>query len=313
MPVAPLAARLLQVPSGKIIEDPKMLVKGALKIQEFFHPQGLICYYDSKLEAEALGCLTVLGQQDNKINNLKLTVQIRVPNFKKNQKIKRTPKALKATNMLYEALGCDPAIFAAVSCPVELGKTIIGKNEIIKCLNTDNNTFIQKLSEHLIWLIKQYLEHKIDVLVVIGCWEFFSNQKVVNIYNSFFAVAGKIAAQYRVPLVLYLQGKINQIEHQKQIIEMNVQGLAVDLPVKLNEFNYFSLIETKKIICFVIPEETLYLETSELKNYLENVTEKFSDMPIMLSLPWKLSTKMSTFSSQSTLLELFDININSGY
>lgn len=309
VPVAPLATRLLQVPSEKIITDPNMLVKGALKIHEFFQPQGLIGYYDPRLDAEALGCLTVIGHQDSKTNILRIEGQLRRSNIKTKRTIKEKPISLKASTMLHEALGCDTAIFAAVSCPVELAETIIGRERMVADFFKENDCFFQQLSAHLIQLIKQYMELKIDVLVVVGCWEFFSNEATAQIYSSFIATAGFVAECYGIPLILYLQGTIEQNEKFKKVINLNVQGIAIDVPAKLNDFDCEVLVKANKIVCLVISEEILHLESKELKNYLENISDRFSGNPIMLSLPWKLSPRIPSLGGHSILRGLFETSL----
>ncbi len=279
LPIITLGTKILQVPEISILKDPSAIVQGALQIQQLFKPHGMVIY-DPSLETEALSGISersVFTGQDI-------------------MQLGRIATAMETTKRLHSTLGKGTAVFPALPGPVELACRLSSADSI------NEKHALEDLSTFLVALAREYFESQVDGLIVVENSFNFSDEVLVNAYDSFLATLGNMAQYYNVPLILYLQGELNVLNFVKRPKAPSVNGFMLDAQIKSGYLRESSELGKNKTTGLIIPEDLLFqTSSSSLDGYLKEVIENFKDGRFMLSVPWRMSENLKI----DDLLNLF--------
>ena len=279
LPIITLGAKILQVPEINILKDPSAIVQVALQIQQLFKPHGMVIY-DPSLEVEALNEFTertvFIGQDIMQLGRIKT--------------------AMETTKRLHSTLGKGTAVFPALPGPVELACRLSSADSI------NGKYALEDLSTFLVALAREYFESQVDGLIVVENSVNLSDEAVVHAHDSFLTTLTNMAQYYSVPLVVYLQGKLNVLNFVNRPKAPSVNGYILDAEIKSGYLRERTELGKNKTTGLIIPEDLLFqTSASSLDCYLKEVIENFKDGHFMLSVPWSMSENLKI----DDLLNLF--------
>ena len=176
--LARAAAKFMQVPVRQMYSNPTAMANSLQSCQRLFKYDGITIFYDSTLEAEALGCQLSWGEDgpprimEPIVNNEGEIDRLDAATIETRGRI---PVVLEAAKRLGQIVGRDVALVGVITGPVTLSRQLMGS--VFKSAADDCGDGFQKMiglcGEIALALLRAYGELKMDG-IVLADWELAS-------------------------------------------------------------------------------------------------------------------------------------------
>lgn len=267
LPIIPIGAKIMQVPTSALSADPALMVQCALQIKQLLAPQAMVLYDPSAL-TEALSGMPV-PESVSQVGSISV--------------------ALETMRRLSLTLKRDAAVFAAVPGPVELAREMADR--VGESPNLTNREFMASLNKFLIDLAKEYMERQADGLVVVDSQEFFDREDLAGIYSSFCSTVKNMADYYGIPLILHLQGCTDNGNLPRTVRSLSVSGVLLNGGPELLSDILGTVSD--KVIGLTLPEDFLLGTSTGWSGFSDQLAAHLKGKRLMISAPWKMSADLS--------------------
>lgn len=274
LPIIPLGAKTMQVPSAMVAADPALTVQCALQIKQLLAPEGMVLYDISSI-TEALGGVFRKGmsfpEKAREAGSISLMIE--------------TTQRLSAT------LGKEVAVFAAVPGPVELIVAMTEAGEAGQYF-TDQD-MMNSLNSYLIDLAREYMENRADGLVVVESKKYFAREELAGVYSQFLTTVGNLAGYYSIPLTIYLRGQDELAALPTNIASLNFKGILFDDCAKPGSLSEPLRTSDNRVFGLTVPEDLLLQTANGLSEYLKMRSAELVGKQFLLSVPWTMTGELS--------------------
>lgn len=247
------AAKLQDTPLPQFLKDPTKIANALRTIRSYYQCQGVICYYDPTVEAEALGCELDWNTYPPEIKRrLPLDAELK-SRVEKIAVLGRIPTALEVVRRLNVMLR-DVILMATVTGPVTIACYLSGQSAC-----RVNRELLDLASKATLNLTRGYGEVGLDILLVVEEEFPECTDEVVRTLKVLYSPIWNTAKFYGMEPVLMVKNIISETP-------ASVSGIADCLITR----NLSLLTETPiRRIGYAIPVSSLVDPPSAIRSRLE--------------------------------------------